>query len=300
MSLAMSASPRTTRKNRAVRIASEMSASVDALLTSAATPSTSMKLFTGVGPVYSGSTFVPNTDNWLQSLRSQLTGIHMGAGAWTQSYGLIPLGDRFLLSCGHNGPRLGDTLKYVKADGTVFTTTISKWINDHEDILQIYVSDTKQAYVTDLSLYVTADVLPAWVYRAPIIRITDEDRAAMDSIDPPTVAISQGNWTDGPTSPYGKADTPDNRMVFVKSMLLKTPRTGLRDPFHHGAYVGDSGTPEYVLLGGVLYLYRVITTGGETGIYVADWLDYLNALIVRGATAASISPITVSTTTPQI
>lgn len=300
MSLLAPANARTNRKNRAIRLASAMASAVDGYLTAAATPSTSMKLFMGIGALYTGSTFAPNTSNWLQALRSQLTGFHSKAGAWTQGYAAIPLGDRFALSCGHNGPGIGTVLTYVKGDGTIFETTISHWINDHGDVAQIYVSDTKQAYQADLSVYVLADALPAWVNRAPIIRITDEDRVVMDSYDPPTVAISQGGWNAGPSSPYGYADTPDNRMVYAKSMLIKTPRTGLRDPFFHDVKTGDSGSPEYVLINDTLYLYRVITNTGGSGVYVADWIPYINSMIARGATVASIPPITISITTPQI
>jgi hypothetical protein len=282
----------TAKKRLSVgMLAAKMIEGVDSRLAVAAPPSSSMKLFTGIVANYTGSTFVPNTANWLHDLRSQLTGFHMGADAWTQSYALIPLGDRYALSCGHNGPGPGTTVKYVSPTGVVFTTSILAWINDYPARSS---SDTQQTYQTDLMVVVLADPLPTWVYRAPIIAITAGLRTALDTYDPPTVAISQGSWTAGPSTPYGEADTPDNRMAFVKSMLLKTPRTALRDPFHHGALVGDSGTPEYILIDDVLYLYRVITQPNETGVFVADWFTYINAMIARGAVVTGIPAIKIA------
>lgn len=286
---------RPKRRMSVAMLANAMIEGVDSRLAVAAPPQDSMKLFTGIGPGYFGSTYTPNAQNWLQDLWPQLTGFHMGAGGYAQSYALIPIGDRFVLNCAHNGPEpLPLTVKYVAADGTVFTTTATHWINDRVGAL---CSDTQQPYQTDLMIYVLADPLPAWVNRAPIIGLTNTQRTLLDPYDPPTVAISQGNWTAGPSTPYGKANTPDNRMAFVKSLLLKTPRTALRNPFHHGAYVGDSGTPEYILLDDVLYLYRVIASSNETGVYVADRIDYINSMIARGAAVAGIPAITIE---PQL
>ena len=281
-------------RNKAVRLADVMMDSVDSRLQVAATPSASMKLFTGVGVSYTGTTFPVNTSNWLHDLRPQLNGFHMRAGAWNQSYAAIPLGDRFLLSCGHNGPGIGNALRYVKADGTIFDTTISKWINDHPNVNQGSVSDTKQAYVTDLSVYVTASALPEWVHRAPIIDLPASTRATLTALNAPSIGVTQGNWNAGPAAAYGYYDTPDNRMVRVASLAGLTPGTTLRNPFYHYGVVGDSGTPDYALIEDTIYLLRVILNGGGTGVYISDHIGYINAMIARGAAVAGIAPITIS------
>lgn len=298
--LATATSQTKNARNKVVRLADVMIGSVDSRLQVAATPSTSMKLFTGVGMGYTGSTYTVNTSNWLHDLRDQLNGFHMRAGAWNQSYGAIPLGDRFLLSCGHNGPGIGNALRYVKADGTVFNTTISKWINDHPAVAQGNVSDTKQAYVADLSIYVTADALPEWVNRAPIINLPASTRTTLAALNAPSIGVTQGNWDAGPAAAYGYYDTPDNRMVRVASLAGLTPVTALRTPFYHYGVVGDSGTPDYALIEDTIYLLRVVLSSGGTGAYVCDYIDYINAMIARGATAAGISPITVSAVTNPI
>lgn len=281
------------RRNSLVRFPNEASYAVDRRLAVAAAPSASMKLFTGIGAGYSGSTFTPNTANWLQDLRSQLTGFHMGAGGYNQSYALMPLGDRFVLNCAHNGPEpLPLSLKYVKGDGTVFTTTATHWINDRVGAVS---SDAQQAYVDDRMIYVLADALPAWVYRAPILQLTSEQKTAFANV--PTIMITQGNWTSGPSSPYGFADTPDNRMVAIRNFGLSTPLSGAREAFRHVGQTGDSGCPDYLLIGDVLYLVRLTTFSNGSGPFIGDQMAYLNSLIARGATAAGISPITLTAVT---
>lgn len=273
-------------------LAAKMIEGVDSRLATAATPALSMKLFNGIGPAYTGSTYVPNTSNWLHDIRPQLTGFHMGAGGYTQSYALIPLGGRFVLNCAHDGPEpLPLTVKYVGPDGQVFTTTATHWINDR---VGAKTSDIPQAYRTDLMLYVLADPLPAWVYVAPIINLTDANLAALAPHAPPTVAISQGNWTGGAALPYGLTNTPDNRMAYVKNLALGAVTDPLRSPFQRDVQVGDSGTPEYILLDGVLYLYRVITGTGGAGVPVGRWIPLINNLIARGALRAGIPPIRVA------
>lgn len=286
--------PKKALRNRAERLAAAMIDAVDSRLAVAATPAASMKLFTGLTAAYAGATFVANTANWLHDLRPQLNGFHMKAGGWTQSYGAIPLGDRYLLSCSHNGPDIGEALTYVKADGTVFNTTVSKWINDNVAKVS---SDTKQAYTVDLSVYVTAHALPEWVCRVPIVNLPAATRDILNFYSPPTVGVTQGNWQSGPAGAYGLYDTPDNRMLRVAALNGTTPSSSLRTPFHHHGKVGDSGTPLYALIADTLYLLGVTLSEGGSGLYVCDHMAEVNSLIARGAAAAGIAPITVSAVT---
>ena len=268
----------------------EMCRAVDSRLLVAAAPAEAMKLFSGLGPAYSGSTYPPNSACWLQDLRSQLTGVQMRAGGFTQSYGLQMITPRHAISCGHNGPSRNDApLHYVNTDGTVHANSILKWANDSLGSNGGLVDSYQSPAVTDLSVYLLTSAVPEWVHKAPLLRLTAEDRTRMAPFHPPTVAISQGNWVAGPATPYGLADTPDNRMVFTKQLDLSAKRPGLRNLYHHGSYVGDSGTPEFILLGSTLHLYRVITSSTGGGVLVGDWVDYINALIGRTDAAAGIS-----------
>jgi hypothetical protein len=268
--------------NRILRLGQAMISAVDTRL-AGRNAATDLALFSNTTGNWASAVFVPNASFWCQDIRAKLTGFHMYAGDWSQSYGLQMITPRHAISCGHNGPPPGKPLRYVSADGTVFETSISKWINDFPNAGS--TSDTNRTFVTDLSVYLLADEAPAWVYKAPILGLTNQDREWLGPLDPPTVAVSQGSRTDG--TPI--QNTPNNRKLYVKSLILKSPRTALRDPFYHAVTVGDSGTPEFILVKDTPYLYRIITGSNGSGVLVADHVAYINSLIARADAAAGIS-----------
>ena len=273
------------RKIKYERIYQKMIDSVDSRLAVAASPSSSASLFSNTTANWTSTVFVPNSQCWLQDLRPQLTGVHMYAGGYLQSYAAAPISPRHGLSVSHGGPDIGTTIRFVSPTGTVFTTTILKWINDNPNVGQGSVSDAKQPYVTDLSVYLFEHELPDWVFKAAILPIANSDRNISYPMDPPTVVISQGNWTIGPA----ESNTPKNRQVYVKSLNLITPRPLLRNPFHHEVVVGDSGSPEFALIDNKLYLVRIVTSYGGSGVFLGDYLNYINSLIKRADASASIS-----------
>lgn len=222
----------------------------------------------------------PNTGLWCQDLRPQLTGVHMGAADWGQSYGLQAITPRHAISCAHNGPPVGKSVKYASASGGVFTTSISKWINDAPSVAS---SDTKGPWVTDLSVYLLADELPAWVCKAPVLALSTAERAELTALNPPTLAVSQGNWSAGPAA----SNTPQNRKAYAKNIALGAV-AGAED-FFHLVQVGDSGTPEFIVADGTLYLHRIITAYGGGGVFVSQHVSYINSLIARADAAAGIS-----------
>jgi len=258
----------------------------DRLAAVTVSPADAMPLFSNTTAHWTSTTFVPNADNWLQDLRPQLTGIHMYAGDYHQSYGMMPITRRHVISCGHNGPRVGNTVRYVKEDGTVFETTILKWINDHSDISPLDVSDTKQTPAQgDLSIYLLADELPTWVNIAPIFPHISNFYKNQLIPRIPTVRISQGNLV----------STPKNREVSISSALGGTGNPtvdSLRASFWQFVAFGDSGTPIYFLIDhdlddltpARLYLYEVCS-----GEVLADFLPYINSMISRADAAAGIT-----------
>lgn len=306
--------PALAQRERTMRLAGAMTEAVESRIIAAntahgasAAPGISMPLFTGVPHQYTGSTFTPNSDCWIDDLRPQLTGFHMGAGAYTQSYGMMPLGGHYVLNCGHNGPEpLGFTVKYVSPTGVVFTTTATHWINDFVDEHGSRLSsDTKQPEHSnkDLMVYVLADPVPAWVNCAPILQVTNQELLWLQEAKPPTVSISQGNvqaYHPSPGAYPPDSWTPNNRKAYVKTLSLIPARTSLRDPYWHGLAVGDSGTPEYVLVDDTLYLYGVNVKAGGGAVLVGSHIPYINSLIARGAAVSGKPAITISAVTNPV
>jgi hypothetical protein len=243
--------------------------------------STTMPLFSNIGAGYTGSTFVPNEDLWCNDIRAQLTGIHMGAGNYLQSYGLMPLGDHFALNCGHNGPEHNEpgglcTVKYVDVDGTVGTAVSNARANAFLGLDAEVVAAGVPSL--DMQVYAFSTPIPAFAYRAPLMALSPSNYADISRGGGEFLAISQGNRTDR----TGYSNTPKNRKVYKYN-----PQTA---GWGHRLTVGDSGTPKYVLLNGFLSLVEIISGEQITAVNIG----HLNTLISIAASRAGVSPITVS------
>lgn len=255
-----------------------------------------MHLFSNTTWAYAGTTFVPNEKFWLQPIRRQLTGAHMHvSGYWYQSYGVIPITRMHALSCAHNGPQYGLTVKYVNVDGTVFETTLSQWVNDTNWVTANLGRTSNPlntpATYPDLSVYRFADELPEWVNLMPIapLGLTIAACAAVGQTIP-TIAVSQGVPDEHyePTrvdtwDTTGRAWTPHNRKVYINNDWRGTAQ---RSAFSHIPTIGDSGSMVCILVNGTLYLYQVMLYSGGYGIEVAPQVDYVNSLIARAQVLA--------------
>ena len=104
---------------------------------------------------------------------------------------------------------------------------------------------------------------------------------ALNTLDVPIIEISQG---------YDSTKNLMGRKLYVRPILYKWPMTDLRTPFWHTTYVGDSGTPQFVILNDQVYLFAItLTTGTQSGIQVGNYIDYVNEMIQRADDAAGIS-----------
>ena len=246
--------------------------------------STTMNLFVDLSANQVTDVYIPNNDLWCNDIRSMLTGNHMLCinGGWpVHRYGLQAITPRHVISAGHASFAIGSTVTYVNTDGSIFKTTISKWINDHPSINQGLVSDTKQPYVTDVSVHLLADELPSWVYKAPIYSMTSSERKLfVEQYNTPFINISQGSG----------ALTPKNRMVYLFHNENLSPDAGARSSFVYYAQPGDSGTCQFIYMGGKLYLYALIVNLNNTSpILLYNYISYINSLITRADVSAGIS-----------
>lgn len=268
-------------------VATEMGLSVDMLLLGK-DPAISRNIHSNVTPGWSSEVFVPNANFFAPGLRSQLTGVSMYNGDWSQSYGPTMITPRHAILCGHNGPGVGKPMRFVSADGSqVFNTTQLKRINDYTGQPS---SDTQQTYVADVSVVLTEHEVPAWVTKYPVFNITSGMESALAALNPPTLAMSQGNATaEGfPTDPG--AWTPNGRMLYVSAISPSATFNSLREPFARRPKVtGDSGTPDFVYAGGVMWLHRIINYPNGGGEIVSQRAAYINSLIARADASAGIS-----------
>lgn len=262
-------------------LAAHMTAQVDSRL-AGKDAATDMRLFTGLTSNQAATVFPQNATCWLNDLRSQLCGFHMGAGNYGQSYGLLPLGGRFFLGVRHNGPDLGTTY-WPLPDGTTFTTTTQRIFKD---------TGARAAY--DFSIYITAAAAPATLSVIPILNL-DINLDLMYTLNPPTVYISQG----GSSATGIKQATPQNRKCAVMPFgrgYYTADTYALRSSFGHGVSTGDSNCPQYLLINDKLYLHQM-NTNTYASISTGNGLNYIQDLVNRAAAAHGISPVAITTVT---
>jgi hypothetical protein len=243
--------------------------------------STTLPLFSNIGPAYTGSTFVPNNSMWLNDLRSQLTGVHMGAGNYTQSYGVLALSDYYALGVGHNGPQpVPISIKYVSVTGEVHTNTITHWIRGSD----VPESNFTGFPIGDVSIYVFANPLPSWVSKQKIIVLPQEKITSFAENLVPLICVSMGNVV----NQHSSQNTPNNRVVYVGD-YQNAPDAFFPD-FYHGRYFGDSGCPSYILIDDILYLDRINTTAFDS---IGQYITNINLLLSYASTVSGKPPFTV-------
>lgn len=267
--------------NKIVTLAAQSVTAIESRITGK-TPEVAQHLFSNTTVDWSSTTFVPNTNLWCQDLRSQLTGFHMFlGGGWLQSYSMCMVTPRHIVSCAHNGPQPGVSIRFVSATGEVFETTLLKWCNDNGDSRANVPTQTLEA---DLSLYLLADAVPSWVYKAPVLGMTKLEHELYLSSGALGIAISQGGWAAGPAN----SNCPRNRKAYPKK-LNGAQLPSLTFPFYHEVQVGDSGSAQFLLANGTLYFHGIITSGGGGYWTIADFIPYINNMIARSDAAAVTS-----------
>jgi len=277
-----------------IALAAHMAKQVDSRL-AGKVAATDMRLFTGLVSDVATPPFIQNATCWLNDLRSQLCGFHMGTGNYRQGYGLMPLGGRFFLCVAHNGPDLGTTY-WPLPDGTTFTTTTQSFYLDRNNAGSYNTSGNPSAPSGpfDFCIYITADAAPPTLSIIPIVKLNINTNL-MNALNPPTVYISQGGAN---PDLVGKAATPQNRkcaVIGIYGGVYSENYHSLRSSFGHQVSIGDSGCPQYLLINNKLYLWRMNMAGG--GSNIGDGISYLQDLVNRAAEAHNIAPVTITTIT---
>ena len=252
------------------------------------------------------NTVTRNPDCWGHDLRSQLTGAVAWKTGYRQSAGGVAITRRHVLCCAHYGQNwVGTTLRFMGAeDGQYFETTISRQYPETGYM-------TYAGYLEDLEVWLTAEELPAWVNVFPLVMLPNYLLASLptsvaSTTNPdlliPLVAISQGESN---TTPEQTQKLYVNSSAFLNvydTIRNIEPMSGLENynkrhpdpaihPYFYDVYTGDSGTPAFLLVAGILYLSHVVTglNFGLQAVWSARHADFIDELIARVDAAHSIT-----------
>ena len=290
----------TTVDAYTVALAAHMTQQVDSRLVGK-DATTDQRLFTGLTRNVAVSPFAQNATCWLNDLRSQLCGFHMGSSNYGQGYGLMPLGGRFFLCVAHNGPSLGTTY-WPLPDGSTFTATTQSFYVDRSINGGRNTSGNPGPTFSgpfDFCIYITDTAAPPTLSIIPIVKL-NVNQNLLSALNPPTVYISQGGAAE---NLVGKQATPQNRKCAVSpinvggySASYPENTYPLRSSFGHVVSSGDSGCPQYLLINNKLYLYKMNAIGSPS-IGDANAIIYLQDLVNRAAAAHGIQPVTITTVT---
>ncbi len=260
--------------SRKLRLATDMGDQIMSRI-AGRTAANSLPFFTAGTDVFAG-TYVPNPDFWAIDIRSQFTGMHHFT-YYSRGHGLTAITPRHVINCAHNGPGAGDIVRYVNVDGTVFQTTLQVYLNDAGTSHGAWTGAGKG--YGDLSIYLLADPLPEWAYKAPIV---DAEWLGMS-----TIPYAYGGELRFPllraTQAFPTALGPISRKLEVIG-FQGAEHLDIPQEWYAGFTTGDSGTPVFMLIGGQVYLYSVFS-----GEVCAAFVHYINDMIARADVQAGIS-----------
>lgn len=258
-------------------------------------------------------TYTRNANLWAAPLVPQLTGaVAWRASLWVESHGGILITPRHVLYCEHSHPYANGTfiypipdmkLRFVLEDNSVVEATQLCQSDQKNPANPGWISSVSLGGGVDLCVAVLdkdVETLGAHVVRIPRIR-TPEEYSALLEFSSPFFAISQGygrSTTDIPPTPI--SDYPQ----YHKSMAnIRTDGWGRAaapyDNFDYAVWKGDSGTPQFLLHRGEVYLQEIIS-GASTSLNI-DKINHLIGAADAGAVAMGrLETVTGLTVTPKV
>lgn len=241
----------------------ELITSLDAMLADSL-PSAEMPIYSAQD--HSGGVYTRNTSNWAYSKVQAMTAISpWNSDASFQKAGIL-VSPRHVLFATHYRPADGSTIRFVQADNTVVTRTLSGVIE---------LTATGPLY-PDITIAKLDSDVPAGISFAKVLPSGFQSKLPT-SIQPehiPCAATDQEEKllvVDVANLPYQNTGT--------EYCAMQLPISPLRLNFNEGLVGGDSGNPAFWFIGSDLVLLTM-WTGAQNGGYgtsVAAFRDDINA-----------------------
>tara|TARA_R110000765_G_scaffold168032_1_gene273107 strand:+ start:89 stop:1279 length:1191 start_codon:yes stop_codon:yes gene_type:complete len=247
-------------------LAEHISAHVDDRIDNTMTMTTNGKVFTTQD--HSTPSYTRNPNLWCsQGTPIDLTCISpWNSRAANKRAGTL-VTPRHVLNAAHYPLYNGDTIRFIAADNTIHTRTITGSVNH----------PSYSPYYPDLRLYTLDSDLPAAISPCKmmpsnngsyLVNNTDNRPAAL-LLDQEEKALI-GDWRGGGGYYY---PTDADRLIFSEQVIS-----------------GDSGNPSFLIVNDELVLVTVWTYGGAgSGTPVADFIADINTMIATADTQAGVS-----------
>jgi len=244
-------------------------------------PSAEMPIYTTQN--HSGGVYTRNTNNWAYSRVQAMTAISPWNSDSTFQKAGILVSPRHVLFATHYRPADGSTIRFVQADNTVVTRTLSGVID---------LPTTSPLY-PDIAIAKLDSDVPAGISFAKVLPVGFEDKLPAN-IQPgriPCAATDQEEKLiviDLAFLPH------DNSVTEYCSMQI--PVSALRSGFNEGLVGGDSGNPAFWFIGSDLVLLTMWSSAnnGGYGTSVAAFRDDINAAMTTLGGGYQLTPVNLS------
>jgi hypothetical protein len=244
-------------------LAYDLIAGLDGMLTGA-TSSTARPLYTTQD--HNNGAYIRNESNWAFSKVQAMTSISpWNSDSAFQKAGIL-VSPRHVLFAKHFRPAQGSSIRFIQADNTVITRTLSGIID----------LPTSGELYPDITIAVLNSDVPSGISFAKVLPSGFQNKLP-SSIQPvriPCAATDQEEkllTVDLATLPYQNTGT--------EYCAMQVPTSSLRLAFNEGLVSGDSGNPAFWFIGSDLVLLTM-WTGAQNGGYgtsVAAFRDDINA-----------------------
>ena len=246
-------------------LAATLISQVQTRITNGMTMAANGKVFTTQN--HAGNTYVRNPNVWCADIVSKLTGI----SPWNSRGGATRAGTlitpRHVINAEHYPLLVGDTIRFVAADNTVHTRTVTGKATH----------PTYTPYNPDFRVYTLNSDLPA-------------------AITPCKVAPANigsylvNNFQNRPPALGLDKEEKALAIVYNGGGDFLFPTNADRLVFSESKISGDSGNPAFLIVDGNLVLLTVWTFGGAgSGTPVASNLAKINAMILAADAQANVS-----------
>lgn len=230
---------------------------------------------------HTAAIYVRNTACWASPYVGQLTAISPWNSQGGAYFAGVLVSPRHVLFATHYAPSSGTTIRFVAADNTVVTRTITA----------LSVVGTPVNYYPDLTVGVLdsdvpgtiafARILPDnWAAKLPTLTGT----TAADSLLVPSLGLDQEE----------KAIVSDLLSISA-SVSFAPPANQSRRTFYEDKIGGDSGNPAFLIVNGQLVLMTCWTFGGGgSGTSVWDQRAAINAIMSAQGGGYQLTPVDLS------
>jgi len=240
-------------------------------------------------PIYSSQdhttpAYVRNASCWAADYVSQLTAISpWNSDASFQKAGVL-VSPRHVLFATHYLPAVDSTIRFVKADNTVVTRTIT-------DLETLTVVDAPNLY-PDITVGLLDSDVGSGINFAKVLTVSFTDKL------PPL----NTNFL-----PCARTDQEEKllicNLVNLPTATSPTQFCSMLQPadiprleFYENMVGGDSGSPVFFFINGEMVLLTVMTNGGQgSGTSISAYIDDINAAMTTLGGGYQLTPVDIST-----